>query len=261
MNIYIINNLIHFDSEAFTLYRADAPEEALRIGAIASRCLTLLLQANGQIVSKRDLMNGAWGSFGLEVTENSLAQVVRQLRVALEKLQSDHELITTVPRIGYKINEQVELLDNSAVPASLAPPPPQTIEPSIVAAPVQPAEPLCNWPARMFLGLAALACWAALFQLPSLLRPVPLADQPFAQSHVEQIDGITVHSEEMPASALQPGSQQLVTQARQLGQIIGITGPDLHIYRFADRYRSLDLLCEGVLMAPDSQCLGLQSDE
>ena len=112
MSTYVINRLIHFDNEAFVLYAATAPEDSLRIGAIASRCLTQLLDAKGEIVSKRDLMNGAWGAFGLEVTDNSLAQTIRQLRVALDKLQPDHELIVTVPRIGYKLGESlVELLD------------------------------------------------------------------------------------------------------------------------------------------------------
>lgn len=257
MSTYVINRLIHFDSETYLLYLASTPEDALRIGAIASRCLTLLLQANGQIVSKRELMSGAWGAFGLEVTENSLAQVVRQLRVALEKLQADPELITTVPRIGYKISVPVELLDSAAGLAA----PTQPVEPDLPAEAHQAAAPAANWPLRILLGLAAIACWVALFQLPGLLRTTALSDRPFVESQVEAIDGITVHVEAMPASALQPDNRQLAAQARQLGRLIGIDSPDLHIYRFADRYHSLDLICAGVLLAADSQCLGLQPNE
>ncbi|MGB4074689.1 winged helix-turn-helix domain-containing protein [Pseudomonas sp.] len=269
MSTYVINRLIHFDNEAYVLYTAAAPEEALRIGAIASRCLTLLLQADGQIVSKRDLMRGAWGAFGLEVTDNSLAQVVRQLRVALEKLQPDHELIITIPRIGYKISEQVELLD--------APPPPAPDEPPAAAVSLPAAPPQINappspasqprhshhssWPEKLLLGFAAIACWAALFHLPSLLRQTALPEQPFAEARMEQIDGIAFHLESMPGGALQPDNRRLAVQVKALGLALDMDALKLHVYRFAAQHRSLDLLCEGELSARDSHCLGLQLDE
>ncbi|QKE62797.1 winged helix-turn-helix domain-containing protein [Aquipseudomonas campi] len=265
MSTYVINRLIYFDNEAFVLYAAAAPEEVLRIGAIASRCLDQLLQANGQIVSKRDLMSGAWGAFGLEVTDNSLAQVVRQLRVALEKLQPNHELIVTIPRIGYKISEQVELLDETATPAlPLVPAAPMESEP-------QPATQLHTpTPLRehrheqsmdLLLGFAAIACWVALFQLPGLLRAPTLPERPFVEHQAESIDGIRVHLEDMPGGALQPDNRQLVAEVKKLAPVLDLGTQDLHIYRFADRYRSLDLLCQGQLLAPDSQCLGVQPDE
>jgi DNA-binding winged helix-turn-helix (wHTH) protein len=272
MSIYVINNLVHFDNEAFTLYRADAPAQALRIGAIASRCLTLLLQADGQILGKRELMSGAWGAFGLEVTENSLAQVVRQLRVALEKLQADPELILTVPRIGYRINERVELLD-AVPPAPLTPLPAPEPEPApvpiaeappvsvavsvAVPAPVTPSSR--DWLARLALGLAALTCWAALFQLPGLLLPATLPAQPFVEARVEQLDGVTLHLEDMPGTTLRPANGQLVAQAKQLGLALGMD--DLHLYRFTGQERSLSLLCRGELRPGNSHCLGLQTDE
>ncbi|MGG5870581.1 winged helix-turn-helix domain-containing protein [Pseudomonas peli] len=265
MSTYVINRLIHFDNEAYVLYAAQAPDEVLRIGAIASRCLTQLLQANGQIVSKRDLMSGAWGAFGLEVTDNSLAQVVRQLRVALEKLQPNHELIITIPRIGYKISEQVELLDEAVLSA-----PPLTPAAPAPKAPPSSAEPYEPMPRKerrherttdLLLGFAAIICWVALFQLPSLLGEKPLPELPFVEHQVESIDAIQVHQESMPGGALQPDNRRLVAQAKQLSQALGMDSRDLHIYRFADQYRSLDLLCQGKLLVPDSQCMGIQAND
>lgn len=264
MSTYVINQLIHFDNEAFVLYAAATPEEVLRIGAIASRCLTLLLQANGQIVSKRDLMSGAWGAFGLEVTDNSLAQVVRQLRVALEKLQPNHELIVTIPRIGYKISEQVTLFEESNTPAPLpvlvapAEIQPPSSEPT-APAPRQKARP--HWPLDLLLGLAAIACWVALFQLPTLLRAPSLPTRPFTEYRTETIDGVQVHLENMPGGALQPDNRQLVAEVKQLGLALGMDLRNAHVYRLADHYRSLDLLCQDTLLAPNSQCLGVKPNE
>ena len=263
MSTYVINNLIHFDNEAFVLYTTDAPEDTLRIGAIASRCLTQLLQANGQIVSKRDLMSGAWGTFGLEVTDNSLAQVVRQLRVALEKLQPDHELIITIPRIGYKISEQVTLLDGTAPAAQ--PPMPSAPAPNEPAPhsqmPVHSSKRQPDWTRDLLLGLGTIASALLLFQLPGLLRSPSLPEQPFDEYQVESIDTVWVHFENMPDSALKPDNQKLVAQAKQLAQALNMDAHDLHIYRFTEQQHSLNLLCQGRLHAPGSQCLGIQTDE
>ena len=257
MSLYAINTLILFDSEAFTLYRADTPDEPLRIGAIASRCLDLLLESNGEIVGKRELMSGAWGAFGLEVTENSLAQVVRQLRVALEKLQPGHELILTVPRIGYRINERVELLDS----APLAAPEPPATEAQPQPPPAAPpaAHTERDWPSRLALAAAALACWTLLYKLPGLLYPIPLHERPFVEAGIEQLDDVTLHHEDMPAAALRPDNEKLAARARQLGQALDLG--ELHIYRFVGQDRSLNLLCSGELQPGNSHCLGLQIDE
>jgi DNA-binding winged helix-turn-helix (wHTH) protein len=115
MSLFYIDEQIVFDEENYLLYANPTQNaEPLRVGAIASSCLAQLLRAKGGVVLKRDLMAGAWGQFGLEVTDNSLAQVVRQLRLALAKLQADDELIVTLPRIGYKLADKVQVREASA---------------------------------------------------------------------------------------------------------------------------------------------------
>jgi DNA-binding winged helix-turn-helix (wHTH) protein len=108
MGQVLINELIVFDEDRFLLFRADAPEVApLRLGATTSSCLALLIHSNGAVVRKRQLMAGAWGQYGLKVTDNSLAQSIRQLRLALETLQPGREFIQTLPRLGYKLADGV----------------------------------------------------------------------------------------------------------------------------------------------------------
>jgi DNA-binding winged helix-turn-helix (wHTH) protein len=258
MSIFVINRLVHFDNETFVLYAAATPDEVQRLGAIASRCLTQLLEANGQIVSKRDLLSGAWGGFGLEVSDNSLAQVIRQVRVAMESLQPGNELILTVPRIGYKITQPVELLAPTALqPAHLVSPSPA---PSIRRE-SPPRSASQRWVNRLSLAIVAVGCWVALFLLPALLYPADLPTRPFVESDVLPFEGITLHLETMPASALQPDNQHLVERARQLAQSIGMGPADLHVYRLADRYRSLSLLCQGTVEHADSQCVGIHLNE
>lgn len=258
MSLYLISRSVRFDNEAFVLYAADAPNEKLRIGAIASRCLTLLVDANGEIVTKRDLMSGAWGAFGLEVTENSLAQVIRQLRVALDKLLPGQELILTVPRIGYRSSAQVELIDEAPTIALLHEPSP-ALSADMLSTSTSEAPHQRPWPLRLALALGAVACWALLYKLPGILYPVPLHERPFREADVERFDDLTLHLENMPASALRPDNASLAARAQQLGKVLELE--KLHLYRFAGRDRSLNLLCSGELRPGNSHCLGLQVDE
>jgi len=138
MSLFYLDEQIVFDEDSYLLY-ANAAEstEPLRVGAIASSCLAQLLRAKGCVVLKRDLMAGAWGQFGLEVTDNSLAQVVRQLRLAFTKLQPDVEYIVTLPRIGYKLAESIQVREADAG----SPRPAVPVEPT---APAEPAEPAAS---------------------------------------------------------------------------------------------------------------------
>lgn len=136
MSRFLLEEQIVFDEDSYVLHAVDANDaEHLRLGAIASSCLAQLLRARGAVVRKRELMDGAWGQFGLEVTDNSLAQVVRQLRLALEKLQPGREYIVTLPRIGYKVAENVQLREIETDVSSVPLPPPTSAELSLLPSP------------------------------------------------------------------------------------------------------------------------------
>ena len=80
--------------------------------------LAHLLRHNGQIVAKIDLFEAVWP--GTSVTDDSLVQCISEIRRSLG--DSDHRLIQTIARRGYKAN---------AEPAPAIPPQPPTKQPSI----------------------------------------------------------------------------------------------------------------------------------
>ena len=94
---------------------------------------------------------------------------------------------------------------------------------------------------------------APAFDIPKVGRVAVLADPQGAAFAIVHL------IEDMPAAALRPSNGQLVARARELGQALGLD--DLHLYRFAGQYRSLNLLCRGELRPGGSQCLGVQADE
>lgn len=69
------------------------------LGDQAHRVLALLAGRPNTVVSKDDLLSGAWGD--VHVTENNLSQCVRQIRAAIG--DADGALLRTVPKRGYKL--------------------------------------------------------------------------------------------------------------------------------------------------------------
>ena len=279
MGQLLIDEHLVFDENNFLLFRVDAVnEEPLRLGAIASRCLAMLLRSGGAVVRKRELMAGAWGQYGLEVTDNSLAQVVRQLRLALEKLQPDREFIQTLPRIGYKLADGVSVEELSAV-AQTAPAPtatpvstmadaedepdeapsitanPAPTAPTSAPRPVQPTTPPKRW------GLwLALSLWGVLAFLSGRiwLGPSPEVAPPAFAAPVT-IDDVHVH---LSAQDVHPPATShlhlLVQNSRELAGHLGIPAQNMHLYLLPSRRGADQILCDGELETVSSRCIGVQ---
>ncbi|EJM13964.1 DNA-binding protein with winged-HTH domain [Pseudomonas sp. GM21] len=294
MGQLLIDEHLVFDENNFLLFRVEATnEEPLRIGAIASRCLAMLLRSGGSVVRKRELMAGAWGQYGLEVTDNSLAQVVRQLRLALEKLQPDREFIQTLPRIGYKLADGVRVEElpatANAVSATyavetdseaLAPvmssvstlaaaedvpvvlpsigAMPASAEPDSGALPVHPI----TLPRRWGLWLA-LPLWGVLAFLVgrSWLAPTLEVVPPAFEAPV-MMDDVHVHlSAQEPQPAEAPHLKLMVQHSRKLAEHLGISEQNIHLYLLPSRRGADQILCDGELETASSRCIGVQQHD
>lgn len=78
----------------------------------AFETLALLVQNNGQVVEKDELMREIWPDTFVE--EGSLARNISVLRKALGEGPGDHQYIQTVPRQGYRfVADVVELFDEN----------------------------------------------------------------------------------------------------------------------------------------------------
>jgi DNA-binding winged helix-turn-helix (wHTH) protein len=282
MGQLLIDEHLVFDENNFLLFRVDAiDEEPLRLGAIASRCLAMLLRSGGAVVRKRELMAGAWGQYGLEVTDNSLAQVVRQLRLALEKLQPDREFIQTLPRIGYKLADGVTVEELSAVahtaPAPAAPPAPTMADaedepdepPALTATPASaqphspppPERPIT--PARRWGLWLALPVWGVLAFLCGKiwLTPSPEVAPPAFAAPVTMED-VRVHlSTQEVQTPTTSHLQLMVRNSRALAGHLGIPVQNMHLYLLPSRRGADQILCDGELETASSRCIGVQQND
>lgn len=284
MGRLLIDEQCVFDEDSFLLARLDAAnDEPLRLGVIASRCLTILLRSGGAVVRKRELMGGTWGEYGLEVTDNSLAQVVRQLRLAFEKLRYPRELIQTLPRIGYKLAEgvRVEILSVNTEPSSTpAEPalgiptftPPLTVpnteqnqfahlygespnEPAVTGTGLRPA--VMDWK----LG-TALILWSVLEFLFGKMYWISVPDiSPQVFTAPVKVGDVHVHLPVPDANPLSEQSMQaFVVRSRRVAENFGFSMENIHLYVLPFRQRGNQILCEGEIEKADTRCIGVQHD-
>lgn len=74
-----------------------------RLEPRAAKALEMLCEADGDIVTHEQLIEGVWG--GRALSENSLAVVIGQLRRALDDDAREPRLIETIPKRGYRLVE------------------------------------------------------------------------------------------------------------------------------------------------------------
>jgi TolB-like protein/DNA-binding winged helix-turn-helix (wHTH) protein/Flp pilus assembly protein TadD len=97
-------------------------EEPVPLTPKAFETLLILVQKNGSLVQKDELIAQLWPDSFVE--ENSLAQNIYLLRKALGEGPGEHAYIETVPRRGYRFIAKVTELRENAADFALEPPDP-----------------------------------------------------------------------------------------------------------------------------------------
>src|SRR5215831_7512360 len=93
------------DPEHRLLLRDGQP---ISLSSKAFDLLLVLVERNGEVVLKDDLMNHLWPDTFVE--ESNLGQHVFQLRKALGDRTQDHSYIVTIPGRGYRFVQQVRII-------------------------------------------------------------------------------------------------------------------------------------------------------
>jgi DNA-binding winged helix-turn-helix (wHTH) protein len=103
---YLIDNSIEFRPEESLLYSRKNGERVTLFVA-ASRCLQLLLNQQGKLVSQQELFDIGWNKSGIGVSSNTYYQNILMLRKGLKLAGCDQTVIRTVPRQGLTISLSV----------------------------------------------------------------------------------------------------------------------------------------------------------
>lgn len=103
----IINDAVIFnvnDSELIPLIKN---EEAILLNIPTARCLQLLVERQGHVVSREDFLEHVWGAKGIVVSHNTFYQNISLLRKSLKKAGLQEDIVVTVRRKGFTLSSDV----------------------------------------------------------------------------------------------------------------------------------------------------------
>ncbi|MFH3081026.1 winged helix-turn-helix domain-containing protein [Klebsiella sp. KE9038] len=108
--IFLINEVVAFYPEKNLLVNNGPGGKKQILGRPGSRCLEILLEEPGTIVSHQRLYDNAWQNSMVETSPNTLYQTILLVRKALKAVsESSEDFIITVPRKGFVFNENMRV--------------------------------------------------------------------------------------------------------------------------------------------------------
>lgn len=107
-NKYNIEGKVHFDSSTGILYSL-TDDKKFTLLAASSECFITLLESQGSLVSKNELIKQGWSKYGLHVTDNTFYQNILVLRKGLKYCGIEKEIVKTIPRKGLIIPLEVDI--------------------------------------------------------------------------------------------------------------------------------------------------------
>ncbi|WP_158782353.1 winged helix-turn-helix domain-containing protein [Pantoea sp. BAV 3049] len=110
---FIINGQIYFDSDTASLSPVGGNDELVQISNPAKRLLLLLIYHQGEAVSREVIFKKVWDDFGMVSSNNNLNQCISKLRRVLKNLGAEEEVISTVPKLGFMLLQQIPVMELS----------------------------------------------------------------------------------------------------------------------------------------------------
>lgn len=100
-NLFLINKEIIFDVNSCELRALKPDGTKVTLNAPTARCLQLLIENGGKVVSRDDFLERVWMARGIVVSQNTFYQNISLLRKSLKKAGLTDEIIVTVRRNGF----------------------------------------------------------------------------------------------------------------------------------------------------------------
>jgi TolB-like protein/DNA-binding winged helix-turn-helix (wHTH) protein/cytochrome c-type biogenesis protein CcmH/NrfG len=162
----------------------------LKLRPQAFQVLQALIERQGQLVSREELIQQIWGSDTFVDFDQGLNFCIREVRKALGDGADEPKYLQTLPRRGYRFIGPVEQVreeprDRSAVPHTEAPAlasaPAKAPEVVVATAPISTRTPGWVWGALtvLFCTLVALGAWWYQGRPTRMHQPVRLVVLPF----------------------------------------------------------------------------------
>lgn len=102
-NLFIINDEIIFDANSCEVKSYAEGGEIITLNAPTARCLLLLIEKRGEVVSRDCFLEQVWQVRGIVVSQNTFYQNISLLRKSLKNVGLTEDIIVTVRRKGFTL--------------------------------------------------------------------------------------------------------------------------------------------------------------
>lgn len=109
MNLFMINEEVIFDANANELQSLKDKLAIVSLNAPTARCLQLLLESKGRVISREQFLAEVWNARGVVVSQNTFYQNISLLRKSLEQAGLSKDIIITVRKRGFILAPDVEI--------------------------------------------------------------------------------------------------------------------------------------------------------
>jgi DNA-binding winged helix-turn-helix (wHTH) protein len=106
---FLFNKQVIFDSDTGLLAVHDEQDDPVQISNPTKRLLLLLLHHQGEVVNREVIFKKVWDDFGMVSSNNNLNHCISKLRRILRNLGMEDEIITTVPKMGFMFQKEIEV--------------------------------------------------------------------------------------------------------------------------------------------------------
>lgn len=107
--VYLIDMRIKYRTEDGAIWLQDDEGSLVVLTVIMNRLLTYLIEHRAQVVPRDDLFHNVWDLHGLHSSNHTLNKYLSELRKQFRIFGVTTECITTIPRIGFMFNGDVDV--------------------------------------------------------------------------------------------------------------------------------------------------------
>lgn len=114
---YILDGVFVFRTDDGSIWSIDNEDNKITLSPIISRLLLLLLEEQGNILTRDEILRQVWTVYGLEPSGNSLNQYISNIRKNMSLLGLHESAIRTLPKIGFMLDQNIVIvkLDSSDI--------------------------------------------------------------------------------------------------------------------------------------------------
>ncbi len=114
---YIINKIVVFNSDELTLFLYENNQAVTKLTKPASRLLLELIQNNKKNITRNDLLERVWSTYGFTASNAGLNNYISELRKAFALFGLVNEIIVTIPKLGFRFEGDIVLAEAMLLPS------------------------------------------------------------------------------------------------------------------------------------------------